>query len=230
MNVKLEAIAADFVRLGIRDQQPEEYPTLDSYDGLHELVCASAFIGGDVVELGIPPNLSTKLGKRTLQLCQNGVEFSSTFDTCCEEAEPKLLANLSRASIRNANWRSPVIISNGTTPVGIIKQYGEHTCYALADIPEMDLIAGTFASVHSLLEETDIKPSPTAWQLPIEAIATFTPVRFSIFSLPPSGRRLVRCGAFTSSEIEKRVVSTTHQQIVGRAKQLLQYARPLDLG
>ena len=229
MNVKLEAIAADFVRLGIRDQQPDEYPTLEQYDGLHELVCASGFIGSDVIELGVPPSLSTKLGKRTLQLCQNGVEFSSTFDTCCEEAEPKLLANLSRASISNDNWRSPVIVTNGTAPVAIIKQYGERTCYALTDIPEMDLIAGTFASVHSLLEETDIDPSPSAWQLPIEAIATFTPVRFSIFSLPPTGRRLIRCGAFTTSEKEKRVVNTTHQQIVGRAKQLLQNARPLDL-
>ena len=169
--------------------------------------------------------IQTTLGRRILKLMSAGVEFdehNAKNYICCQEAEWLLLANINIKSISDSGLRSPVVVTRDDCPVGIIKTYGDTMCYGLHDVPENGIIAGTFSALRPALELKKLPPVKHSWAMPLEAIGTLDPIRFSAFSIPLRHRSQLP-GSFE----EQEALGTDHEYIVKRAVDSLFEAVPM---
>lgn len=230
-----EAVKTDLQNIGLSiDRSLYRHPS--EWDGNHvyALVDSTRQIGQINPETTTSPSYSptTKIGRTALDLIAgpNPVAFDSHYVFGgCVETESKLLENIRPSSVANAEWRSPIVITQNQKAIGIVKGYGEDTCFALATIRELGLIKGTLSVAHSAVH-IDGNPYTRAghpWQLPVAAFSRFEPIRFSVFAVPSKHRGPLAANA--TKKAEKRVLNTSHRQIRERAKSLLNIAELLPL-
>src|SRR5512146_828260 len=126
----LEQAVQDFQTLGLYDDKPAD-PSLWGWVGLHDFLDTTSLIGPERFGRldGDDLSVSTGLGAKALELLELSVEFGKEHLQACRAAEPKLVVNVSQESVASAEIRSPLILVSGGEPVGIIKTYGERSCY-----------------------------------------------------------------------------------------------------
>lgn len=189
-------------------------------------------IGDDVL---YPANLGeiepvTDIGRKALGLMLKE-ETSGNFGfprrlVGCTETEINLLANI-RHEVRIASQRSPVIITRGDRPIGIIQGYTD-ACYGLESDLESGLIAGCLSEPPDKeIRQRSSGQSTRAWSIALEEVGRFIPMRFAAFEVPVQERACLLPTAKTEADIE--LLTTSHDQITARTEELLEDAVPLPV-
>jgi len=227
-----EQAIQDFQTLGLLvDGDLAGPPSHWGWRGLYDLVESTASIGSS----NTPPSLEplTDLGEKALELMETSVKFgNAALLAGCPATESKLLYNISSESVASDNVRSPLIITNNGEPAGLIKGFGERSCYGLSTDLETGLVEGCFSEPSPYIEHLGgiaerLPKTSRAWSLPIEEAGQFRPMRFSAFAVPVSKR--VELLDNEDMEWYQRVLWTSHGAIMKQAKKLLRNAVPLEI-
>ncbi len=136
--------------------------------------------------------IATASLRRIIEVAQLGVTNGYSEDTCCPAAEVRLLQNIS--TMGNFDYAQPIAVmadDDTTTPVGIIKRFGEDTMYGLqhAVHPTLGAIQPkTFYDVGDIAR--NISPRPNAVPvISITALQNARVLRPATFIFPWSVRR-----------------------------------------
>ncbi len=227
-------IPHDLVRLGLPMDSPVGADVNEwRYTELFWLVNATSKISHRQREqaLATKPAVLTSIGKQVLDFlyAEDFIEFEAveTAD-CCSDAELRLLANISQENVSNDKLGSPVILTDGHTAAGIIKNYGEKSCYGLADATSYGIVKGAFCAPktwETVYAMQELEPSAHAWYVPIESLNGFAPRRLSSFCVALSERADLLPN--TQYPDEKDVLTTAHEAISEQVAKLLETAKPV---
>lgn len=202
------------------------------YEDAASMIDHTRNIGDPERLLPTPPVVSqarTPLGRHIFRLLgqPNPVEFDTNPTMSgCYEAETKLLVSL-HDSTRDNRHHAPIIITEGPKAVGIIKGYGEPTCYALQTNIERGLIRGTFSVIPVNIQPDYLPRISGAWKIPLTDIQSVEPIRFSTFMMPVNDRR--RLQPPTHEYSHPGIITLSHQAIVKAATRRLRTALPVEL-
>jgi hypothetical protein len=146
---------------------------------------------------------------------------------CCVDAEPKLIYSLSPQPGQNGYIRRPVIITDGDTPVAVVKTYGEKSCYALENNYPFGLVQGAFGEPERLNRFYNLPPARVAWRMDIEDLGVVDPRRFSGFQFPEEVRKYLAMRSY--DDFLTPTLRYDHSDIQEFAANALASARPVDL-
>jgi hypothetical protein len=192
------------------------------------LLMARTYIRRSNYELSADiPELATELGRQAVQMLEIAQtnKKQAPLDTCCPSAEGKLHGSL--VKVESLAKRSPIIVTDDQEKaVGVIKAWGELTFYGFADIPELNIMRGVFASYENR-DQIGRPPQAThAWKLPVEALGVIVPNRLSTFAAPPEVRRSL-IPYSEDKPFDKPLLNVQHEDLVQLAEQYLPKAQPL---
>lgn len=133
------------------------------------------------------------------------------YHACCSGAEYKLVDSLNDKAVANARFTSPLILTKGDLPVGIIKGFGEDSFYGLVDDPEYGIVKGAFATPVNRNDMRQVPQSDHAWRAPIEALGRVIPLRLSLLTIPLEER--LRLVEEAEDEDDRICLGTSHEDI-----------------
>ena len=194
---------------------------VERYSGLHDLmvnltrnIVAAHNSTSSYEDASIAHNLVTDIGMRLLFLCYTKHQDLSVSRTC-REAEPKIAASLHPDTIADNSRASPVIVTRDETVVGIVKQKGDNSYYALRDDPLTATYAGTIHQPNCTPDNRFLKtvtpPTDHAWSIPIDEVRPYisNSRRLATFVLPvPPRKYLLHAMPFNAA------LTTSHETLV----------------
>ncbi|HEY5139135.1 MAG TPA: hypothetical protein VIJ25_07455, partial [Methylococcales bacterium] len=109
--------------------------------------------------------------------------------TVCEYAEPRLVSTL--AEVDDPIKYSPIIVTENSEPVAIVKSDGEKTVFAIHDVPSVNLHANTITEhlrLSRLLRQMGYERG--VWTIGVDQLDEpfEPPTRLSSFVTPPEHR------------------------------------------
>lgn len=230
-----EQAVRDFQALGLYGELFEE-PCQWGWKGLFDLLETTQLISPEHFERLDKGNLevASDLGAKALELLEASAEFSGKEHLqACRSAEPKLIINVSSDSVASTEARSPLVLVRGDEPVGVIKTYGEKSCYGLATDLDIGIIKGCFSQPAHFVELgkviSRLPKTVTAWSLPVEQAGSFVPLRFSAFTIPRDERVKLARNEFAFKHWRRRALVYDHGYVARQAESMLKSAVELDL-
>lgn len=233
----LEQVIRDFQTLGLYyDGGPPTEPSLWCWQDLFDLLDTTKFIGPAQFErLGTDdPEMATNVGSKALELLKASVKFSDKERLkACYNTEPKLIRNVSPESVASPETYSPLVLIRDGEPIGIVKTYGEKSCYGLATELDAGIIEGCFSQPTPFTElgaaAAGLPKTTAAWSLPVEKAGVFTPLRFSAFTMPESERAKLARNEYAFQEWRRCALVYSHDYVLEQARNMLPDAVALEL-
>jgi len=230
----LEQAVQDFQTLELYDEGPAD-PYSWGWIQLHDFLDMTSLIDPEHYDQLDRDGLevSTGLGAKALELLEMSVKFGKEHLQACRATEPKLINNISPESVSSAENHSPLVLVSGDEPVGIIKTYGEKSCYGLVTEPDIGIVEGCFSQPAFIAELNRVIPrlpkTAAAWSLPVERVGAFLPLRFRAFTVPRDERLKLARNEFLFKQWRRRALVYDHEYVARRAEDMLQTAAELEL-
>jgi|GEM_PF-5985298 len=180
-----------------------------------------------------PQKMDTEVGQIAMDAltADDFIEFNraQSWFMACAAAEMYLLESMRPDAYPKRSKYSPLILTMADTPVAIMKDVGERSCYALETVEEAGLVEATFAAPSDGLLETFTKlaPAKVARKRPFPEDETVTPMRFGAFIMSSAERTALlnkdsqpehHLSAFTTHDMLKEQVEEMLTKASGPSK------------
>lgn len=220
----LQGLQTDFADAELRQARADGTPPA-SYVDLYFLLNESRKLFSVAAKNSLKPENvvpHTELGEAIKVVLKTDSPAKGMAGDCCSDSEKYLIESLDPETVHDDSRLSPVIVTLGDEPIGIIKQRKLKSLHGLASVPQAGVYEGVISRPVLDFQVSELPPSNEAWAMEL-GDTTANPFRFSILGIHKGLRSDIR---YTDRHAVVREYDLT--DILATTHKLLETARPLS--